>query len=168
MRGGHQLDPALRDGAGRPRLRGRPDLVDDHHFRHVVLHRLHHHPVLGGPVRDHEAAGPAQGRVGHVAVARHLVGGVHDDDATAAAPGVEGGAAPTTTTTPTAALLIRVGRQEPGQLPDGGRLAHARLAQQQDGRPAQGQVGRGGGGAGHRPPHAGREPDNPPRPGAQG
>lgn len=74
----------------------------------MVLHRLDHEVVLLRRVRHLHSAGAANGRVGHVAIAANLGGGVDDDHP-----------------------LVEVVRQDAGQLPDDGRLAHARTAQQE-------------------------------------
>ena len=73
MRRGDELDAALGDGAGRLRLELAPDLVDDDHLRHVVLHRLDHHLVLQRGGGHLHAAGAPDAVVRDVAVARDLV-----------------------------------------------------------------------------------------------
>jgi len=66
----------------RPRApRPRADLIDDHDFGHVVLHRLDHGGVLALRRRHLHPPCPTDARVGDVAVAGNLVGCVDDDDA---------------------------------------------------------------------------------------
>ena len=74
--GGDQLHAPLGDRAGRQRFGLGADLVDHHHFRHVVLDRLDHHRVLRLGGRHLHPAGAADPRVGDVAVAGDLVRGV--------------------------------------------------------------------------------------------
>ena len=51
----------------------RPDLIDDDHFGHVILHCLDHHVMLEVRLGNLHAASVAQGRMGDVTVAGDLV-----------------------------------------------------------------------------------------------
>ena len=86
-----ELHAAFRDRAGCLRLQLRPDLVDDDDLGHVVLDRLDHHLVLEAGRAHLHPAGLADGRVRDVAVARDLVGRVHDHDALALLVGEDAG-----------------------------------------------------------------------------
>jgi hypothetical protein len=64
VRGCHQLHAALGDRAACERLGLGPDLVNDDHFGHVVLHSLYHHAVLllrVGHLRRRGAGGGKRG-----------------------------------------------------------------------------------------------------------
>ena len=82
-------------------------MTDD--LRHVVLHRLDHHRVLHAGRAHLHAAGAADGRMGDVAVAGDLVGGVDDHDP-----------------------LVHVVGEDAGDLAQHRRLADAGPAQQED------------------------------------
>ena len=117
VRRADELDAALGDGARRGRLQLGADLVDDDDLGHVVLDRLDHHVVLVGRRADLHPARPADGRVRDVAVARDLVGRVHDDDA-----------------------LVQVVREHAGGLAQHRGLADARAAHDEHRLPGLDQV----------------------------
>ena len=93
----------------RLRLQLGADLIDDNHLRHVVLHRLDHHPMLLGGPRHLHAAGPPNAGMRHVAVPRDLIGRIHHHH-------------------PLAQLVGR----HPRRLSQQRRLAHAGPAQDQE------------------------------------
>ena len=109
MRGGDELDAALRDCAGGVGVQLDADFVYDDDLRHVVLHRLYHHAVLEGGGRNLHAARAPDGGVRNVAVPRDFVRGVHDDDAP-----------------------MGVVRQRAGDFAQHRGLAHAGLAEKKD------------------------------------
>jgi hypothetical protein len=59
-------------------LRFGADLVDHHHFGHMIFDGLDHHCVLGMDIWYLHAAGAPNARVRHIAVAGDLVRGVYD------------------------------------------------------------------------------------------
>ena len=132
-----ELDAALSDGAGRLRLELAPDLVDDDHLRHVVLHRLDHHLVLQRGGGHLHAAGASDAVVRDVAVARDLVRRVDDHDT----------------------LAVLVG-EDARHLAQHRRLAHAGPPQQEHAAPRLGQVVDDLDRAEHRPPDARGQPDD--------
>ena len=127
----HQLHAALRNRARCVCVRLRANLVDDDDLRHVVLHRLDHHRMLQRRRAHLHSARPADARMRNIAVARNLVGSVHDDDA-----------------------FQRIVRQHARNLAQHGSLAHARLAQQQHALAAQHQILDNANSAVHSPAHA--------------
>ncbi len=130
-----QLDTALGDGAGGQRLQLAADLVDDDDLGVVVLDRFDHHLVLERRRGDLHAAGAADGRVGHVAVAADLVGGVDDHDA----------------------LVLR---QNTGGLAQHGGLTDTRSAQDQHGLVGLDEILDDIDGAVHGAAHASRQADD--------
>ena len=104
MRRADQLDAALGNGAGGRGFQFTPDLVDHDDFRVVVLDRFDHHLMLEHGLAHLHAAGLADRRVRHIAVAADLIGGIHDDHA----------------------LQFR---QDAGRFAQQGGLAHARAPQ---------------------------------------
>jgi len=107
--GADELHAALGDGPGRGGVGVGADLVDHNHLGHVVFHSLDHHIMLLLVVRHLHAPGMPDGRVRHVAIARDLIVGVHNDHA---AIGLVG--------------------KDAGHLAKLGGLADARLAEKQD------------------------------------
>ena len=105
---GHQHHAPFGDGAGRLGLQLGADLIDHDDLGHVVLHRLDHHLVLQLRPGHLHAPGAADGRMGDVAVAGDLVAGVDHHHPP-----------------------LQVVGQHPGDLPQGGGLAHPRTAHQQ-------------------------------------
>jgi hypothetical protein len=79
--GTDQLHPALGNRARRGRLQLAADLVDDDHLGHVVLHRFDHHLMLVFGLGHLHTPGPADSRMGDVAIAADLVGGIDHHDA---------------------------------------------------------------------------------------
>ncbi len=108
--GADQLHATLGDGARGQRLELRADLVDDDDLGHVVLDSLDHDRVLQVGCTHLHAPGAADARVGDVAVAGDLVGGIDDDDA-----------------------LVQVIRQHARGLAQHRRLADAGAAHDEDG-----------------------------------
>ena len=119
MGGADELDAALGDGARRGRLQLGADLIDDDDLGHVVLDRLDHHRVLVGRRAHLHPARAADARMGDVAVARDLVGGVDDHDP-----------------------LVHDLRQDTRRLAQHGRLADARPAHDEHRLPGLDQVAR--------------------------
>ena len=76
MRRGDELYAAFRNRPGCHRLRFGADLIDDDYLRHVVLHRLDHHRVLGARHRHLHAPRLSDAGMRHVAVAGDFVGRV--------------------------------------------------------------------------------------------
>ena len=105
----HQLHPPLGNSSGGGGLLRRPHLVNDDDLRHMILHRLNHHPVLLGGRRHLHPPGVADGGMGNVPVPGNFVGSVHDDNP-----------------------LARLVGQHPRHLPQHRRLAHPGAPQQQD------------------------------------
>ena len=78
--GCHELHTTLGDRARGGRFRLGADLVDDDDFGHVILDGLDHHGMLLAGMRHLHAPGPADGRVGDVAISGDLVRCIDDDD----------------------------------------------------------------------------------------
>jgi hypothetical protein len=78
VRRADQLYAALGDRAGGGSLGFAPDLIDDDHFRVMVLHGLDHHLVLEHGLAHLHAPRLAHRRMRHVAVAADFIGCVHD------------------------------------------------------------------------------------------
>mmetsp|Transcript_10904 Transcript_10904/g.32684 ORF Transcript_10904/g.32684 Transcript_10904/m.32684 type:complete len:323 (-) Transcript_10904:435-1403(-) len=110
----NQLHATLSDRSACKGLGMSANLVHNDDLRHVILNSLHHDAVLHGGVRDLHAAGPADGRVGHVSVAANLVAGVNNDHA-----------------------LVHLVAQHTCHLPDHCGLAHAGPSQEKDGLPVR-------------------------------
>src|SRR5579862_3559377 len=77
----NQLDPALRDGARSEGLLLRANLIDNDHFRHMILDRLDHYMVLQFGFRHLHPAGPADCRMRNISVARNLVASIDNNNA---------------------------------------------------------------------------------------
>ena len=73
VRRADQLHAALSNGARGDGLRLRTNLVNDDHFRHVVLHRLNHHEVLTLRSAHLHATCLPDRRVWNIAVARNFI-----------------------------------------------------------------------------------------------
>jgi hypothetical protein len=91
VRGGHQLDPALGNGAGRGGFELGPDLVDDDDLGHMVFDGLDHHGVLHRRRRDLHPPRAAHGGMGDIAIAADLIRGIDDHDAFAQIVGEDAG-----------------------------------------------------------------------------
>ena len=75
-----QLHPALGDRARRLGLKFRPDLVDHDHLRHVILDRLDHHRVLQRRLGHLHPPRPPDRRMRDVAIPRDLVARIDHHD----------------------------------------------------------------------------------------
>jgi hypothetical protein len=106
--GGHQNHTPLSDGTGGLGLQLGTNLIDNDHFRHVVFHRLNHHLVLQLRASNLHPAGPANGRMRNVAITGDLIACIYYYHP-----------------------LIELISQHPGDLAQGGGLAHTRTAHQQ-------------------------------------
>ena len=137
--GSDELHPPLGDRPGRRRFLLRPHLVDHDRFRHMVFHRLDHHPMLLQRRSDLHPPRPPDRRMRHISVPGDFVGSVNDDYP-----------------------LLRLHRQHPRRFSQHSGLAHPRPAQQQDILAGKRQILNHLDGAEHGPPHAAGKPDHPP------
>jgi hypothetical protein len=75
---GHQNHTPLSDGTGCLGLQLGTNLIDHDDFWHVVFHRLDHHLVLQLRPCHLHPAGPANGRMGDVAISGDLIACVYN------------------------------------------------------------------------------------------
>jgi len=75
-----QLYAALGDRASGSSFELAPDLVDDDHFRVVILYRFDHHLVLKHRLAYLHATRLAHGRMRYISVAANFIGRIHNDN----------------------------------------------------------------------------------------